>query len=183
MMLPLLLALQEHAADASALPPPFRPTLGLVIWTWIVFIVLLVLLAKLVFPHIVKAVADREAAITRQLAEAEQKLAEASALLEEQRQLMAGARGESQALIAEARQAAERERATAMEKTRAEQEELLARARREIGAERERAVADLRREAVDLAIAAAGKVIERRLDADADRKMVEDYLSGIGKRA
>ena len=64
-------------------------------------------------------------------------------------------------------------------KGRAEQEELLERARREIALERDRAVAELRREAVELSIAAATKVIERNLDTEADRKLVQDYLASL----
>lgn len=176
-MLPLLMMSEE-----GGLPAPFSPTAGLVIWTFIVFIPFLIILAWKLLPVIVKATADREAAINRQLAEAERMHSEAKAALDEQQKLLAGARGEAQALMAEARGAAERERAAAVEKTKVEQSEMLDRAKREIVAERERAVADLRREAVDLAIAAAGKVVGQRLDAGADRKLVEDYLAQIGTK-
>ncbi len=180
MMLPLLLRADQAA---GSLPPPFSPTWGLFIWTWVVFLPLLFLLSKLVYPMIVKATVEREQRITSQLAEAERLHGEANSVLEEQRQLLAGARGEAQAIIAEARAAAERERQVGIEKTRAEQEELLARARRDIAAEKDRATAEIRREAVDIAIAAAGKVIGQRLDAADDRRIVEDYLAEIGKRA
>ncbi len=186
MMLPMLLLVQEaeHAASGGLnLPAPFSPTIGLAIWTLIVFGVLLFVLSKYVFPVIVKMTADREQAIKTQLEEARAMHADASKVLEEHRELLAGARGEAQAILAEARQAAEHERAMAVEKTRAEQEELLARARNEIVAERDRARAELRREVVDLAIAAAGKVIAKELDAGSDRAIVEDYLAEIGKRA
>ena len=66
-----------------------------------------------------------------------------------------------------------------MTRARAEHEELIGRARREIVAEREKAVADLRREAVELTLAAAGKVIEKNLDTEADRRMVQDYLNSL----
>jgi F-type H+-transporting ATPase subunit b len=165
------------------LPAPFQPTLGVVIWTWIVFLALFVLLAKYVFPMIVKATADREAQIRKDLEEAERLRAESAAALEEQRQLLASARGEAKAIVMEAREAADRERAAGVEKTRQEQEELLERARREIGAERENAINSLRREAVDIAISAAGKVVSGRLDSAADRKIVEDYISSIGSGA
>jgi F-type H+-transporting ATPase subunit b len=185
MTLPLLLLIQdaEHAVEAGGLPAPFQPTIGLVIWTWVVFIALLIILAKFVYPGLVKMTADREATINQQLAEAKRLQAEAEAGLEEQRALLAGARGEAQAIVGEARDAAERERASAVARTRTEQEEILTRAKQEIAAEGERAKAEMRREAVDLAIAAAGKVIGRQLDADADRKLVEDYLSEIGSQA
>jgi F-type H+-transporting ATPase subunit b len=165
------------------LPAPFQPTLGLFIWTIVVFVLLLIVLSKYVFPTLVQMTVEREAAIKQQMADAERLHAESAAALEEQRQLLASARGEALAIVAEAREAAERERAAAVEKTRQEQEHLLQRARREIDAERERAIANIRREAVDLAISAAGKVVSQRLDTAADRKIVEDYIESIGTGA
>ena len=53
------------------------------------------------------------------------------------------------------------------------------RARREIAAERDRAVAELRREAVDLSLAAASKLIQKRLDSETDRKLVLEYLATL----
>lgn len=159
---------------------PFSPTLGVFFWQIAVLIVLFTLLWKYGFPAILAATEAREARIKKDLTDAEGARTATAALLEEQRALLASARGEAKAIVTEAREAAERERATAVEKTRAEQEELLDRARREIGAERERAVAEIRREAVDIAISAAGKVIGSRLDSAADRKIVEEYIASIG---
>jgi len=82
-------------------------------------------------------------------------------------------------MLADARIAAEKERALAIEKTKQEQDELLERARREIAAERERAVVELRREAVDLSLAAASKLIGERLTSETDRKLVESYLATL----
>jgi F-type H+-transporting ATPase subunit b len=56
---------------------------------------------------------------------------------------------------------------------------MLESARRAIDTEKSNAIAALRREAVDLAIAGAGKVIERNLDNDANRKLVEGYLGSV----
>jgi F-type H+-transporting ATPase subunit b len=56
---------------------------------------------------------------------------------------------------------------------------MLERARKEIDDERRRAIADLRREAVDLAIMGAGKVIEKNLDDQTNRKLVEEFLAGL----
>ena len=66
-----------------------------------------------------------------------------------------------------------------IEETRTQQQDMLERARREIDAEKVRAIAELRREAVDLAIAGASKVIEKNLDDDSNRKIVENFLSTI----
>ncbi len=162
------------------LPAPFQPTIGLAIWTWVVFIALAVVLWKFVYPQILGATVAREQRIRKDLDDAERARKDAEAALGEQRELLASARGEAQAIMAEAKQAAERERAVAIEQTRLEQEELLARARREIEAERGRAVASIRKEAVDIAIAAAGKVVGERMTAAEDRRMVEEYIASIG---
>jgi F-type H+-transporting ATPase subunit b len=178
-MLMLLAQEAEHAAGAT--PTPFAVNTGLVLWTWVVFVVLLFLLRKFAFPAILKATEDRERAIAKQLDEAAKANSDAKAMLDENRRLLAEARTHSQAMMADAKLASEKERAGAVEKSRHEAEELLARARREIGAERDKAVADLRREAVDLSLAAAGKLIGQRLDASADRALVEGYLASLEK--
>jgi F-type H+-transporting ATPase subunit b len=178
-MLSLILALaqQEHVARGPLTVEP-----GLMIWTVVVFVALLAILRKFAWPALLGAVEARERALEEQLAEAERNRVEAARLLAEHQKLLAEGRTAAQGLLAEARAAAERERALAMEKTRQEQEDLLERARRDIIAERERAVAELRREAVDLSLAAASKLIERRLDSESDRQLVQDYLAGADVR-
>jgi F-type H+-transporting ATPase subunit b len=176
-MLSLTIALQEHAARG-----PLTVDFGLMFWTVLVFLVLLLILKKFAWPALIGAVEAREKALEEQLAEAERQRAEAGRLLAEHERLLAEGKASAHALLAEARTIAEKERALAMEKTRQEQEELLERARRDIAAERERAIAELRREAVDLSLAAATKLIEKRLDSEADRKIVQEYLASLDTR-
>jgi F-type H+-transporting ATPase subunit b len=175
--LTLALVQQEHAARG-----PLTVEFGLMFWTVIVFLVLLLILKKFAWPALLGAVEAREKALEEQLAEAERNRAEAARLLTEHQKLIAEGKASAHALLAEARSAAEKERALAMEKTRQEQEELLERARRDIAAERDRAVAELRREAVDLSLAAASKLIGERLNSETDRKIVQEYLSSLDAR-
>ena len=149
------------------------------LWTIFVFLLLLAILKKFAWPAVLGAVEAREKALEEQLAEAERSRAEAAALLAEHKKLVADAKSQAHAVVAEARVLAEKERALALEKTKQEQAELLARARREIADERDRAVADLRREAVDLSLAAAAKLIGERLGSEADRKLVTDYIGTL----
>jgi F-type H+-transporting ATPase subunit b len=179
MLLTLLAVIQEevHVGPAS----PFEVNFGLIFWTWLVFIALMLVLKRFAFPAILKATEERERTIARQLDEAEKANTEAKSLLEEHRKLLAQARTQAQTLVAEAKSVAEKERAAAIEKTRHEQEELLARARRDIAGERDKALVELRREAVDLSLAAATKLIGQRLDSAADRALVEGYLASLEK--
>jgi F-type H+-transporting ATPase subunit b len=174
-MLHIALLVQE-ASHASG---PLTVDGGLMLWTVLVFLLLLAILKRFAWPAVLGAVEAREAALERQLAEAEQNRAEAAKLLEEHRKLVADAKAQAHGLLVEARQLSEKERAVALQKTKQEQEELLARARREIATERDRAVADLRREAVDLSLAAASKLVGERLGTETDRKIVSDYLATL----
>ncbi len=175
-----LAAIQDHAPAAQEhASGPLTVEGGLMFWTIVVFVVLLLILKRFAWPAILGAVEAREQALERQIAEAARDREQAAALLAEHQKLIADARTQAHGIIVDSRNAAEKDRALAIEKTRQEQEELLARARREIAAERDRAVAELRREAVDLSLAAASKLVEKRFDGDADRKLVLDYLGTL----
>lgn len=180
-MISVLLAIQEHAA-AEGFSSPFEVNFGLFFWTWVVFIGLFFALRKWAWPEILKATEERERRIKGQLEEAARMNVEAKAALDEHKKLLAGARGEAQAMLNEAKSASQKEREHLLHKTREEQEQMLERAKREIQAERERAVQELRREAVDLSLAAAAKLLERRLDDAGDRKIVSDYLGSLGNK-
>lgn len=169
----LLTPQEEHT------PGPLTVDGGLMLWTVIIFLILLAILKRFAWPAILGAVEAREQALEQQLAEAERNRAEAAQLLEEHKRLLGESKAQAHSIVVEARQLAEKERAVAMEKTKQEQEELLQRARREIATERDRAVADLRREAVDLSLAAASKLIGERLGSDTDRKIVNEYLASL----
>jgi len=166
-------------AGEAAPKGPFQIEWGVSFWTLVVFGILMVVLAKTAWPAILKAVEEREKKIQVQIEAAEQANREAQRVLAEYHQKLAAARGEAQELLAAGRAAGERLREDIMARARAEHEELIGRARREIAAEREKAVADLRREAVELSLAAAGKVIEKNLDTEADRRMIQDYLDSL----
>ncbi|HWP36268.1 MAG TPA: F0F1 ATP synthase subunit B [Gemmatimonadales bacterium] len=169
---------EEHAVGPAS---PFEVNFGLFFWTWVVFVGLFFALKRFAWPAILRATEERERKIRAQIEDAERMNAEARAALEEHKKLLAGAKGEAHALLNEAKAVAQKEREALLAKARQEQEQILERARREIAAERERAVRELRREAVDLSLAAAAKLIERRLDDEANRRLVSEFLESVGK--
>jgi len=179
-MLSLVLLLQEPGGEQGF--TPFSINSGLIFWTILVFGVLLVVLWRLGWPALLKSVEERERRIQQQLDEAERARAEAARLLEEHERTIAAARNEAQEMVAKARAVAEKERETLLAKAREEYEQLLERARKEIGAEKEKAILELRREAVDLSIAAASKLIEAKLDTEANRRLVMEYLVTLEQR-
>jgi|SRR5690348_391762 len=180
-MLSLVLLLQEPGGEQGF--TPFSINSGLIFWTILIFGVLLVVLWRLGWPALLKSVEERERRIQQQLDEAERARAEAARLLEEHKRTIAAARNEAQEMVARARAVAEKERETLLAKAREEYEQLLERARKEIGVEKEKAILELRREAVDLSIAAASKLIEAKLDTEANRRLVTEYLATLEQRS
>ena len=173
----LLFALlqEEHVAS------PFDINGGGIIWTVVIFVILLALLWRLGYPALLRMVEERERRIQKQLEDAEKANAEAQRLLEEHRKQIAAARNEAQEILAKAKSVAQKERETLLAKAREEYDALLNRARKDIDAEKEKAIQALRREAVELSIAAASRVIEANLDTEANRKLVTEFLESIGQ--
>jgi len=155
------------------------PNTGLMFWTLLIFLVLLFVLSRFAFKPLTAAVEARERALEEAIAAAKRDRDDASKLLEEQRHELDVARTDAQKLIAEARTTGEKLRTEMLVETKQQQHALLERARIEIDLERKRALADMRREAVDLALAGASKVIERNLDDQANRKLVESFLASV----
>jgi len=164
------------ALQEGSTPGLFQINTGLSIWTLIIFLVLLGVLYKFAYPHILGAADARERRLREVLEAAARDRAEAERLLEEQRRELANARQQVQQMVAEGKQAAERARAEMLDQARREQEELVERTRRELAREREMLLAALRDEAVDLSLAAASKLVEKRLGSQEDRELVHAYL-------
>ena len=167
------IAAQEGKADLLS------PNGGLMFWTIVIFVLLLIVLSRFAFKPMLAAVEARERALQSAIDDARRDREEAARVLAEHRAQLEQARNEAQKLIADGRATADKLRTDLLEQTKAQQQEMLERARRDIDTEKTNAIAALRREAVDLAIAGAGKVIERNLDTDANRKRVQTYLGSV----
>lgn len=155
---------------------------GLSIWATVVFLVLLGILWKFAWGPLLQAVDEREDRIQTALDDSAEAREEAQALLAEHKAQLADARRQANELIAEGKAAGQRLRAEIEEKARAEAQSIIESARAEISRERDLAITELRREAVDLALAAAGKLLDEKMDAQKDRALVIDYLDSMSKR-
>lgn len=178
----VLLILLQHAEEAGEAPNVFSLTTSVSAWTVVIFLLLMAVLMKYAFPPILGYAAAREQRIQNSLDEAKRLRAEAESLLAQQREELVEAKRSAQQILVDARQAADRARQDLLEQARTQQEELMARAREDIERERDRALESVRRDAVELALAAASKLLDRRLTAEEDRKLVVDYLGRVSPR-
>ncbi len=162
---------------------PILPETSELAYAAFAFLVLLALMYKFAFPAVQKSMESRTQNIRDNLDEAERTKADAQNILEEYQRQLADAKNESARIIDEARQTAEQMRRDLMVRAEAEVNELRERTRSEIDAAQQRAIADLRTQVSELAIGAAEVVVQKNLDRETNRALVERYIEQVGTNA
>jgi F-type H+-transporting ATPase subunit b len=180
-MLAFITPLAQAAESAEEESSNFlvSPDVGLMIWTFLAFIVALLVLRKYAWPAITQALDKRQRAIEESIDTAERARADASELLEEYRQRLREARAQADEIVARARKAGEVHERESLEQARVRRDELLEQTRRDIEAETRRAIQEIRAEVADLTIMATEKVTRKALDADDQRRLVEEALGEL----
>ncbi len=159
----------------------FKAETGLIIWTIISFFLLLALLWKVAFPQILKAMKKREETIRQQLEETQKTKKEAESLLEEYKRQLAEARSEAQKIINDGKSLGENMRKEIVQKAQQESNQIVKRAQEEIELQKQKAILELQEKIADLSIMAASKIINKSLDTEDHRRLVEDYISKVGE--
>jgi F-type H+-transporting ATPase subunit b len=152
---------------------------GTVIVELIAFLVMMGLLARWVYPEIVKVAEARQRLIADQLTEAEKSRADAQAHLLEAEAKLNEARKTAQTMIDAATKSGEQLRQELKQKAEEEAKRLTAAARKEIEAERERAVQSVRSEVASLVVAATEKVIGETLDAGKHKELIDRAIAEV----
>ena len=155
------------------------PTTGLMIWTLVTFVVVLIVLKKYAFGPIQQMIDARRAAITADLDAAETARVEAQAALAEYRQQLAEARKEASRIVEDARRVGEERRAADVAALEAETVRLKEQAKAEIAAETRQALAEIKQQVAELTIAATEKVVRTQLDAAEQKRLIDDALADV----
>jgi F-type H+-transporting ATPase subunit b len=175
----LPLAAAEGAAAQENSNFLVSPDVGLMIWTLIAFLVTFFLLRKLAFPRISEALEKRQHLIEESIDTAQRTKAEADEILAEYRERLKEARAQAEEIVARARKAAEVHERESIEQAKGTREELLEQTRRDIEAETRRAIQEIRNEVADLTVAATERVTRKTLNAEDQRRLVEEALSEL----
>ncbi len=167
------------AAQEGGGSPLFSINLGLAIWTWVLFLLTLGVLAWKVFPFIAGGLEERNRKIQEAIDEARLGRTEAEALRDEQKALLNTARAEAQEMVDKGKATAESLRKEILAEARVQQEAMLEEARQEIRVERDQLVEEVRREAVEISIAVAEQLLRKHLDAEENQRLVREYLKEL----
>lgn len=165
-----------HVNPEEETPNILKFELDLAFWTFIVFILLLVVLSKTAWKPLIKAMQQREEHIEHCLLTAEQARNESEQLLAQHRKALANAADEVRGILDEARRNAQTMQDEMLAKARAEADAEKQRARHEIGTARDQALSEIWTKAADLAVSVAGRVLAKELSEGDHRRLVDSAI-------
>jgi F-type H+-transporting ATPase subunit b len=158
---------------------------GTVIVELITFVVMLAVLARYVYPEVVKVAEARRRAIAEELRAAEEARADAERRLEDAQAKLEDARRTAQQVIDAANRSGQQARQEHKEKAEEDARRITEAARKEIEAERDRALQSARDEVATLVVVATEKMIGETLDERKHRQLIdraiEEVASGDGR--
>jgi len=143
---------------------------------FVTFVILLVILRLVAYKPLMRILDERSGKVKESMEQTESIKEHAARAEEESQKRIEAASREGQEVITRAARTGEEIRQKAQQEARPEAEALITKARLEIQRERDEAIDELRKEVADLTILAAGKVIERSLDKEAHRQLIDKVL-------
>lgn len=153
-------------ADFSVIKPDF----GLIFWTVIIFLILYIILGRLAFKPIQKALRRRDEEIQTSIDEAKLAREEMQAQANENQRLIIEAREERTRIIGEAEKQGKEMINAAKNEAREAAQKVATDAKRDIDNMRKAAMVDLKKEVGTMAIEIAEKIMQKDLRSDANQE-------------
>jgi len=153
---------------------------GLLLWTIITFVVLLLILWKAAWRPIVDALDARAEKVRFEIDNAERTRQEAEKLLSQHKALMDNAKNETSQIITKGREEAEKLKNEILEKANHDARSIAERAKKEIELAKDKALADIKTEVVLLSTGIASKIISKNIKPEDQKALVEEALNKIG---
>ncbi|HAH56207.1 MAG TPA: ATP synthase F0 subunit B [Flavobacterium sp.] len=153
------------------------PGLGLVFWTIITFLILLIILKKFAWKPILGAVSEREESIKNALLSADNARKEMQNLQADNQRILQEARLERDAMLKDAREIKEKMVADAKNEAQVQGLKMIEQAKAAIESEKNTAMAELKLQVSTLSIEIAEKLLKDELSNKATQvKLVEKML-------
>ncbi|WP_052910767.1 F0F1 ATP synthase subunit B [Riemerella anatipestifer] len=154
------------------------PSEGNLIWSLVVFLILVLLLSKFAWKPILKTVNDRETSIVDALNQAKLAKKEMEDLKADNERIIREAKVERDAILKEAREIKDRIVNEAREVAKVEGDKMIAAAKQSIAAEKSAAMADIKNQVGALSLSIAETILKQKLDnTEAQNALVENMLN------
>jgi F-type H+-transporting ATPase subunit b len=163
-------------------PNLFAGTIGNAVVTLIVFGLVIFILGKFAWPHLMHVLAEREQTIRESLEDARREREQAEELLEKYRQQIEQARVEATEIVDAGRRNAEDVARRVQEEGRREAAEMVERAQREIQLAADAAKKDIYDLSAELAVDVARRIIRKELSSEDHEDLVAESLERMRER-
>jgi F-type H+-transporting ATPase subunit b len=170
---------EKHADEFNLLAPSW----GLMFWSGVTFVCLLVLLRAFAWKPILAKVEEREKKIKGDVDGAEKARTDAEATLKLHEAKLAEAAQAARDTIEAARVRAEQAAAGIAAAAKVEAEAILTRARAQIEADKDRAVQDIKTAVVELSMAVTREVVKRTAGQEDHARIADDLIRHVKKDA
>lgn len=155
-------------------------SIGLFFWQTLLFVILILLLAKYAWKPILKAVNDREEGIKDALAQADKARQEMQNINADNERILKEARIERDNMLKEARDIKNNMIDEAKQEAKNQANKLIEQAKVTIHNEKQSAITDLKNQVAELSIHIAEKVVKEELaNKDKQLKLVDQMLNDI----
>ena len=154
--------------------------LGLILASVINFIILLAILKHFFFGKVKAIIDEREDYINDRLDSAEEATDKARMIAIENERALNRAKEEGKAITEAHKKKSEKVYNEIVEDAKSEANLIIERARVEIDREREKVEYSLKKEAIDLALELSKKVIEKNIDEEKNKKLIDEFISEVG---
>lgn len=154
---------------------------GLLLWTIITFLTLVLILWKAAWKPIIEALDGRAEKVRGDIEKAEKTRLDAEELLRQHKEMLDKARSETAKIIEDGRANADKLRSEILEKANQEAKEIADRARKDIVLAKDKALSELKVEVVNIATDIASKIIAKNLKPEDQEKMVKDTLGRLDR--
>lgn len=152
------------------------PEFGLIIWTFLAFLIVFFILKKLAWPAIIKGMREREEGITNSLATAERVRAEMAQLKNENEALLAAAREERAQMLKEARETKDKIINEAKDQAKIEASKIIAEAQAAINTQKMAAITEVKNQVGKMVIEISEKVLRKELGT---KESQEAHIKGL----
>jgi F-type H+-transporting ATPase subunit b len=156
--------------------PLVLPDIGLVFWSTIAFLILLIVLGKFAWKPIMKAISEREQGITDSIASAEKVKLEMAQLKNDNEALLASAREDRAVILKEAIESKDKMINDAKEEAKVQAAKIIADAQASILNQKMAAITDLQNHVGNLVIEVSEKILRREL---ANKDEQENYIKQL----
>ena len=145
------------------------------------FILLLVLVKKYAWSNLASIFEQRAEKIAADIDGAEQARQKAEVLAQKREDELAGSRKEAKTIIENAKETAEKSKASILADAKLEAGRLKEKANQEIAQNKAEALQSVKGDVADLTISLAEKILSKNLDSQAHKELIDQYIDQLGE--